>query len=156
MNFIELTQNGKKFMGNINLLQRVIDNGKGRRATIVGWTNNGSFDVDEDYQTVINLIKSNTQLKEPMKAQVKEPIKYPAKKYLLDTIDKLHKHVTGYSNLTTAEAKRLAKIVFENRNLIWDKPYMKVSVAESISAVAVTWDIKIKTIDTIIFFFIFD
>jgi hypothetical protein len=58
MNFIELTQNGKKFSGNINLLQRVIDNGSGAKTTVIGWNNNGGFEVDENYQTVVGLINA--------------------------------------------------------------------------------------------------
>ena len=53
MNFIELTnQNGKKFIGNINLLQRVDKRDNGN-AYVVGWNNNGGFDVKESYEEVL-------------------------------------------------------------------------------------------------------
>lgn len=50
--FIELTSNGKKFIGNVNLLQRVFLNDTGKTC-VVGWNNNGYFEVDETYEEVI-------------------------------------------------------------------------------------------------------
>jgi len=58
MNFIELTMlNGTKFIGNINLLQAVgiSDNGK---TYVVGWTNNGSFNVQESYEEVLEKVNA--------------------------------------------------------------------------------------------------
>jgi uncharacterized protein YlzI (FlbEa/FlbD family) len=58
MNFIELTLlNGKPFIGNINLLQRVFVN-KDNKTCVVGWSNNGSFEVQESYEDVINKLDS--------------------------------------------------------------------------------------------------
>ena len=60
MNFIELTMlDGKKFIGNINLLQRVFVDSKGNTC-VVGWNNNGYFEVKEDYEEV--LIKVDARL----------------------------------------------------------------------------------------------
>ena len=51
-NFIELTMpNGTKFIGNINLLQRVFVNDKGNTC-VVGWNNNGHFEVKESYEEI--------------------------------------------------------------------------------------------------------
>lgn len=56
MNFIELTTlDGKKFIGNVNLLQRVFVTSKGETA-VVGWNNNGFFEVKESYAEVIEKI----------------------------------------------------------------------------------------------------
>jgi len=58
MNFIELTElNGKKFIGNINLLQRVFTTSNGKTG-VVGWNNNGYFEVEESYEEVIDKIKA--------------------------------------------------------------------------------------------------
>ena len=58
MCFIELTTlEGKKFIGNVNLLQRVIATEKG--AYVVGWNNNGGFDVKESYEEIIEKINAN-------------------------------------------------------------------------------------------------
>jgi uncharacterized protein YlzI (FlbEa/FlbD family) len=58
MNFIELTLlNGKPFIGNINLLQRVFVNEKDQTC-VVGWNNNGYFEVQESYEEVIEKIDS--------------------------------------------------------------------------------------------------
>lgn len=56
--FIELTlpNNKGKFIGNVKLLQRVTDiDGK---AYVIGWDNNGGFDVEETYEEVIKIIES--------------------------------------------------------------------------------------------------
>jgi uncharacterized protein YlzI (FlbEa/FlbD family) len=61
MNFIELTtSDGTKFIGNINLLQRVADssNGQNGNAYVVGWNNNGGFYVRESYEEIIEKINS--------------------------------------------------------------------------------------------------
>jgi uncharacterized protein YlzI (FlbEa/FlbD family) len=56
MNFIELTLlNGKPFIGNITLLQRVFVN-KDNKTCVVGWSSNGSFEVQESYEDVIQKI----------------------------------------------------------------------------------------------------
>ena len=45
MIFIELTTlDGKEFIGNVNLLQRVFVTSEGKTA-VVGWNNNGFFEV---------------------------------------------------------------------------------------------------------------
>ena len=57
MNFIELTtEDGKKFIGNVHLLQRVFTTDKGKTA-VVGWNNNGYFEIKESYEEVISKIK---------------------------------------------------------------------------------------------------
>ena len=57
MNFIELTtEDGKKFIGNVHLLQRVFTTDKGKTA-VVGWNNNGYFEIKESYEEVINKLK---------------------------------------------------------------------------------------------------
>jgi len=59
MNFIELTtEDDKKFIGNINQLKRVFVTDKGKTA-VVGWNNNGYFEVKESYEEVINKLKQN-------------------------------------------------------------------------------------------------
>jgi uncharacterized protein YlzI (FlbEa/FlbD family) len=64
--FIELTElNGNKFIGNINELKRVFITSEGKTA-VSGWNNNGYFEVQEDYDDVIdriNLIQSADYLK---------------------------------------------------------------------------------------------
>jgi uncharacterized protein YlzI (FlbEa/FlbD family) len=58
MCFIELTNyNGKKFIGNVNLLQAVYCQDKG--AYVVGWNNNGGFEVKESYEEIIEKINAN-------------------------------------------------------------------------------------------------
>jgi hypothetical protein len=59
MNFIELTEDGtgKKFIGNINLLQRVFTTREGKTG-VVGWNNNGFFEVKETYEEVIEKINA--------------------------------------------------------------------------------------------------
>jgi len=57
MNFIELTtEDGKKFIGNVHLLQRVFVTKEGKTG-VVGWNNNGFFEVKESYEEVINKLK---------------------------------------------------------------------------------------------------
>jgi len=60
--FIELTSNGKTFIGNINLLKRVFINDKGQTC-VVGWNNNGYFEIDESYSEVIEKINSTNTFK---------------------------------------------------------------------------------------------
>lgn len=56
--FIELTMtNGKKFIGNLSLLQRVSHDERTGKAYVTGWNNNGGFEVNETYEQVIELIK---------------------------------------------------------------------------------------------------
>ena len=57
--FIELTTKKNKFIGNLNLLQRVFVNDAGNTC-VVGWNNNGYFEVDEDYEEVIEKINNRT------------------------------------------------------------------------------------------------
>ena len=58
MNFIELTgEDGKKFIGNVHLLQTVFITKEGKTG-VVGWNNNGFFEVKESYEEVINKLKS--------------------------------------------------------------------------------------------------
>lgn len=58
MNFIELTtQDDLKFIGNINLLQMVFVTKEGKTA-VVGWNNNGYFEVKETYEEVISKIQA--------------------------------------------------------------------------------------------------
>ena len=58
MNFIELTMSdGTKFIGNINLLERVgVDHNSA--TYVVGWTNNGSFNVQESYEEVLEKVNA--------------------------------------------------------------------------------------------------
>lgn len=56
MNFIELTNtDGTKFIGNVSLLQRVFVNSDGWTC-VVGWNNNGYFEIKETYEEVIRKI----------------------------------------------------------------------------------------------------
>ena len=57
--FIKLTSyaTGKEFMGNVNLLQRVFVTAEGRSA-IVGWQNNGYFEVVESYDEIMTKIEN--------------------------------------------------------------------------------------------------
>ena len=58
MNFIELTDtNGRKLIGNINLLQCVRETEKGN-AYVVGWNNNGGFEVKEGFEDVISKVNA--------------------------------------------------------------------------------------------------
>ena len=57
MNFIELTtEDGKKFIGTVHLLQRVFVTKEGKTG-VVGWNNNGYFEIKESYEEVISKIK---------------------------------------------------------------------------------------------------
>jgi len=60
--FIELTSNGETFIGNINLLKRVFVNAEGQTC-VVGWNNNGYFEIDESYSEVIEKINSTNTFK---------------------------------------------------------------------------------------------
>jgi len=57
--FIELTEKdtGDKFIGNVELLQRVFIGSNGNTC-VVGWNNNGYFEVKETYDEVINKINN--------------------------------------------------------------------------------------------------
>jgi uncharacterized protein YlzI (FlbEa/FlbD family) len=56
MNFIELTDlENRPFIGNINELKRVFINSK-NQTCVVGWNNNGYFEVQESYEEVIEKI----------------------------------------------------------------------------------------------------
>jgi hypothetical protein len=58
--FIELTMLGsdeRKFMGNINLLQAYARTSNGKFTYVIGWSNNGGFDVKESYEEVTKLIE---------------------------------------------------------------------------------------------------
>jgi hypothetical protein len=57
--FIELTTTEGKFIGNINLLKRVFINDKGQTC-VVGWNNNGYFEILESYDDVIKKINNRT------------------------------------------------------------------------------------------------
>ncbi len=59
-NFIELTMpNDKKFIGNINLLQAVFKRDNGN-SYVVGWSNNGGFEVKESYEEIKRKINEIT------------------------------------------------------------------------------------------------
>jgi uncharacterized protein YlzI (FlbEa/FlbD family) len=57
--FIELTEKdtGNKFIGNVDLLQRVFINRNGDTC-VVGWNNNGYFEVKETYDEVVEKINN--------------------------------------------------------------------------------------------------
>jgi hypothetical protein len=55
--FIELTTREGKFIGNINLLQRVFIDTTGKTC-VVGWNNNGCFQILESYEEVIEKINN--------------------------------------------------------------------------------------------------
>lgn len=58
MSFIELTTlDGMKFIGNVNLLQRVFVTREGTTA-VVGWNNNGFFEVTESYEKVVEKVNA--------------------------------------------------------------------------------------------------
>lgn len=49
--FIELTSTrGNKFLGNVKLLQAVINSDESRR--VIGWNNNGGIEVKETYDDI--------------------------------------------------------------------------------------------------------
>jgi hypothetical protein len=56
--FIELTTDEGKFIGNVNLLKRVFVNRDNNKTCVVGWNNNGYFEVNESYEEVIEKINS--------------------------------------------------------------------------------------------------
>jgi hypothetical protein len=57
--FIELTEknSGNVFIGNVELLQGVFINREGHTC-VVGWNNNGSIEVNETYDEVIEKINN--------------------------------------------------------------------------------------------------
>ena len=56
--FIELsTKSNGKFIGNVNLLKRVFKNQDGV-VCVVGWNNNGYFEIEETYEQVIEKINA--------------------------------------------------------------------------------------------------
>lgn len=57
MNFIELSTKEGKFIGNINELKRVFVNPEGK-VCVVGWNNNGYFEINERYEEVIEKINA--------------------------------------------------------------------------------------------------
>ena len=52
MIFIELSTKEGKFIGNVNELKRVFTNKDGKTC-VVGWNNNGYFEIEETYEEVI-------------------------------------------------------------------------------------------------------
>lgn len=56
--FIELSTENGKFIGNTDNLKRVFTNEKGITC-VVGWNNNGYFEVLETYEEVIEKINTN-------------------------------------------------------------------------------------------------
>lgn len=59
-NFIELTMpNDQKVIGNINLLQVVFKRDNGN-SYVVGWSNNGGFEVKESYEEIKRKINEIT------------------------------------------------------------------------------------------------
>ena len=59
-NFIELTMpNDQKVIGNINLLQAVFKRESGN-SYVVGWSNNGGFEVKESYEEIKRKINEIT------------------------------------------------------------------------------------------------
>ena len=57
MIFIELSTNDGKFIGNVNELKRVFTNKEGK-TVVVGWNNNGYFEIEETYEEVIEKINA--------------------------------------------------------------------------------------------------
>lgn len=58
MIFIELsTKREGKFIGNVNELKRVFVNKDGKTC-VVGWNNNGFFEIEETYEEVIEKINA--------------------------------------------------------------------------------------------------
>jgi hypothetical protein len=55
--FIELKTREGKFIGNINLLKRVFIDTKGQTC-VVGWNNNGYFEILESYEEIIEKINN--------------------------------------------------------------------------------------------------
>lgn len=57
MIFIELSTKEGKFIGNVNELKRVFTNKDGKTC-VVGWNNNGYFEIEETYEEVIEKINA--------------------------------------------------------------------------------------------------
>lgn len=57
MIFIELSTEEGKFIGNVNELKRVFTNKEGKTC-VVGWNNNGYFEIEETYEEVIEKINA--------------------------------------------------------------------------------------------------
>ena len=57
MIFIELSTKEGKFIGNVNELKRVFINKDGKTC-VVGWNNNGSFEIEETYEEVIEKLNA--------------------------------------------------------------------------------------------------
>lgn len=57
MIFIELSTKEGKFIGNVNELKRVFRNKDGKTC-VVGWNNNGSFEIEETYEEVIEKLNA--------------------------------------------------------------------------------------------------
>ena len=58
MIFIELSTKEGKFIGNVNELKRVFRNKDGKTC-VVGWNNNGSFEIEETYEEVIEKLNAS-------------------------------------------------------------------------------------------------
>ena len=58
MIFIELSTKEGKFIGNVNELKRVFINKDGKTC-VVGWNNNGSFEIEETYEEVIEKLNAS-------------------------------------------------------------------------------------------------
>jgi hypothetical protein len=56
--FIELTTKEGKFIGNLNQLKRVFVDRSSGMTCVVGWNNNGYFEIDESYEEVIEKINN--------------------------------------------------------------------------------------------------
>jgi hypothetical protein len=59
MLFIELSTKEGKFIGNLNELKRVFINSEGKTC-VVGWNNNGYFEVEQSYEDIIQKINERT------------------------------------------------------------------------------------------------
>jgi sporulation protein YlmC with PRC-barrel domain len=59
MIFIELSTKEGKFIGNVNELKRVFTNKDGKTC-VVGWNNNGYFEIEETYEEVIAKINASS------------------------------------------------------------------------------------------------
>ena len=56
--FIELTTKEGKFIGNLNQLKRVFVDRSSGMTCVVGWNNNGYFEIEETYEEVIEKINN--------------------------------------------------------------------------------------------------
>lgn len=56
--FIELTTKEGKFIGNLNQLKRVFVDRSSGMTCVVGWNNNGYFEIEESYEEVIEKINN--------------------------------------------------------------------------------------------------